>query len=153
MKNSVRVKLPDQSHYWIFNGNFMRYTTKAGCLHVYKWFVIPVHVYASGQWEFAFVSHSEYNENLKEPKMLTNTIDNIYQAMIDANQEISNHESDLYVYVNDVTKEIVSKYTFKQNVTTFRSNIDGKLMFDIPFAYMPFWDQRQCKAAKAVTGK
>lgn len=60
---------------------------------------------------------------------------NIFKEMLEAKQETFNHESDLYVYVNSVTKQIVNNYQFKCNVTTFTSKVDGKLMYEIPFAY------------------
>lgn len=47
--------------------------------------------------------------------------------------EIDTHESDLYVLVNDISKKIVNEYEFKNNVTTFKSQIDNKLWYDIPF--------------------
>lgn len=72
--------------------------------------------------------------------MLVNKIDDIYQAIIDAKQEVFNHESDLYVFVNSVTTELVNSYTFKSNVRTFNDQVTGKLMYDIPFQYKPFWD-------------
>lgn len=67
----------------------------------------------------------------------------IYKQMIEAGVEISNHSSDLYVPVNDVTRAIVADYEFANNVTTFRSNVDGKQWYDIPFAFEPYWDLRR----------
>lgn len=84
--------------------------------------------------------------------MLTATIDNIYQAMIDAKQEVFNHESDLYVFVNDVTTKLVNQYTFKQNVRTFTDNVTGKLMYDIPFAFVPYWTAKRRQPVKHVCG-
>lgn len=67
----------------------------------------------------------------------------IYQQMIAAGQECHNHESDLYVYVNEVTTKIVNEYKFRSNVTTFKSQTDGKMMYDIPFAFDPHWDKHK----------
>jgi hypothetical protein len=58
-------------------------------------------------------------------------------------EQMGNHASDLYVEVNDISKAIIKDYQFKQNVTTFHSNIDGKLNYEIPFAYTPSWDKNQ----------
>jgi hypothetical protein len=66
----------------------------------------------------------------------------IYQQMLAAGQECHNHSTDLYVYVNEVTRKIVAEYEFKSNVTTFKSQTDGKMMYDIPFAYEPEWEAR-----------
>jgi len=47
------------------------------------------------------------------------------------------HQSDLYVPINKITIDIVERYQFKNNVESFKSNIDGTMWFDIPFAYNP----------------
>ena len=62
--------------------------------------------------------------------------------------EIDNHESDLYVPVSPVTAHFIARYEHKANVTTFVSAIDGKLWYDIPFAYMPFWERKQSGAGQ-----
>ena len=67
----------------------------------------------------------------------------IYEQMKSAGVEIASHETDLYVPVNPTTQKIVDGYTFKTNVTSFTSQIDGKLWFDIPFAYQPAWEAKR----------
>jgi hypothetical protein len=67
----------------------------------------------------------------------------IYDQMLAARVLIDHHESDLYVPVNDRTTAIVNGYEFKGNVTTFISNVDKKPWYDIPFAYAPWWSERQ----------
>ena len=57
---------------------------------------------------------------------------------MDAN-EIGHHESDLYVKVTEKSTFILASYEFKENVTKFRSLLDGSLWYDIPFAYDPFY--------------
>jgi len=52
-------------------------------------------------------------------------------------EEISNHESDLYVLKNKISEKFVLEYKFKQNVSTFISQIDKEIWYDIPFGYMP----------------
>ena len=62
----------------------------------------------------------------------------IHQQMIDAGQVCHNHETDLYVYVNDVTTAIVNGYRFKSIAHKFRSDDPadgGAMMYDIPFAF------------------
>ena len=66
----------------------------------------------------------------------------IYEQLKQANVKIDNHESDLYCPVNETTKAIIANYDHKSNVTTFKSNIDGKTWYDIPFAYAPWWNER-----------
>ena len=57
--------------------------------------------------------------------------------------EIDHHETDLYIKVGPVSRELVKGYEYRGNVETFRSNIDaGALWYDIPFAYLPEWERR-----------
>jgi len=65
----------------------------------------------------------------------------IYEQMKLVTSDISHHESDLYVLATPETCKIVDSYEFNGNVRTFRS--EGKLYFDIPFAFDPFWDKLQ----------
>lgn len=58
--------------------------------------------------------------------------------------EIDNHASDLYVLKNDISKEFISTYDFKNNVTIFRSQIDNKLWYEIPFVFTEeYYNNRQ----------
>lgn len=57
--NSVMVKVPKQTNFDIFNGYFMRFGIKDGCLVVYKWFCIKQRVFNVGEWEYAFVWYAE----------------------------------------------------------------------------------------------
>ena len=55
-------------------------------------------------------------------------------------EDIDHHESDLYLKVNEVSKRLVNEYDFKNNVTTFISNIEPHVpWYDIPFAYAPYY--------------
>ena len=56
------------------------------------------------------------------------------------------HETDLYLPVNEETRALIQNYRFKENVTTFKSQIDGKQWFDVPFAYLPAWDRKARRA-------
>jgi len=68
---------------------------------------------------------------------------NIYEEVIKRGIEHDNHASDLYIPVNDETKELVNSYRNEHHVTTFKNNKDGKPWFDIPFAFEPFWDKAE----------
>lgn len=48
-----------------------------------------------------------------------------------------NHESDLYVPVNDKTREILMEFP-DQPVSIFYSNIDNRKWFSCDFAFDPF---------------
>lgn len=67
----------------------------------------------------------------------------LYEQMVEAGEEVHSHYSDMYVFVNPTTRALVTDYRFKSSVTTFRSNTDGKMMYDIPFAYDPYWKSKE----------
>lgn len=73
----------------------------------------------------------------------------LYQMLVSAGIEVSSHASDLYFPVTEESRRILERYEFKQNVTTFRNNIDGKLWYDAPFAFDPFWEEVKGKAARS----
>jgi len=52
------------------------------------------------------------------------------------------HESDLYIPVTSETRAIVHQYDRNRTATAFISQIDGKMWFDIPFGYLPWWEKR-----------
>lgn len=69
----------------------------------------------------------------------------LYEDLKDAKCEIDNHESDLYVKANRVSREIIKKHGREiggHNVSIFNSQIDGVAWYDIPFAFMPYWWDR-----------
>jgi hypothetical protein len=68
--------------------------------------------------------------------------ESIYSQMLKTGCKMDNHESDLYVEVTPETKAIVNNYKNKSNVTTFVSQIEKTLWYDIPFAYLPFWEKK-----------
>ena len=68
---------------------------------------------------------------------------NIFEQVKAAGIEYDNHESDLYIPVNDATAALIAQYEFKANVRVFTCNITKKIWYDIPFAYTPFWDKKK----------
>ena len=52
------------------------------------------------------------------------------------------HNSDLYLPVTAEVMELLCKYEHRRQVTTFKSQYDGKMWYDIPFAYLPFFEER-----------
>ena len=73
----------------------------------------------------------------------------IYEAIKAAGIETDHNESDLYAPVNEFTEKLVAVYAHKSNVTRFKS-LDGKMWFNIPFAYTPFWDKVDARIRKAL---
>lgn len=65
---------------------------------------------------------------------------NLYEELVEAGIKVTNHYSDLYFPVTDESAVILAKYPKQKAIaTTFRSNIDGVLCFDVPFGYEPYW--------------
>lgn len=64
--------------------------------------------------------------------------------------EIDSHASDLYLRVTPASRQLIAGYAFRKNVTTFVSQIDQTLWYDVPFAYAPFW---RAVARKAGLGQ
>lgn len=57
-------------------------------------------------------------------------------------EQMDNHGTDLYVEVCEVSTKIIKDYKFQRNVTTFFSSFDNTLWYDIPFAYIPAWEDK-----------
>jgi len=66
----------------------------------------------------------------------------IYERLLEAGIPLDSHESDLYALVTPESTRIVAGYEHAKNVRTFRSEVDGRQWFDIPFAYLPWWQRR-----------
>ena len=65
-------------------------------------------------------------------------IEQLNEALKASGCEFDHWATDLYVPKTPETAAIVKQYQYyKQNVTTFRSQIDGTTWYDIPFAYIP----------------
>ncbi len=75
-------------------------------------------------------------------------VNEMYESMKQAGVKIEHHESDMYVPVNKTTTDILKGYRFRKSVKVFYSG--GKPWYDIPFAYVPFWE-KQKKAATQGT--
>lgn len=67
----------------------------------------------------------------------------IYQECIEKGIETDHHESDLYIPAILETREIIKGYEHRAIVKIFRSQIDNKLWYDVPFAYDPFWKSKR----------
>lgn len=67
----------------------------------------------------------------------------LYDAVIELGIEHDNHESDLYIPDNELTRELVA--AFGHGSEKFRSNVDGKPWLDVPFQFVPFWQKREAR--------
>ena len=69
-------------------------------------------------------------------------LSNIYDELKAKGIPLDNHESDLYALKTPESEAIIKAWDFPHNVTTFKSQIDGNIWYDIPFAFKPWWDAR-----------
>ncbi len=56
----------------------------------------------------------------------------LYEELRDSGAKLDNHESDLYVKDSPEVRAIIVQHNF--GYTAFRSQIDGNMWLDIPFA-------------------
>lgn len=69
----------------------------------------------------------------------------LYQDLVNAGVQIDHHQSDLYFEITKQSLAILEKYPDKKQIATkFVSQIDNKLWVDVPFAYLPFWKNKEC---------
>ena len=66
----------------------------------------------------------------------------IYKQAVLLGEDIDYHESDLYIKVSPVSRELVNGYKHKDQVKTFISQIDNAAWFEVPFEFKPFWDKK-----------
>jgi hypothetical protein len=64
-----------------------------------------------------------------------------YEQAIAAGIPIDSHYSDLYMKDCKEARAILANYECKESVTSFKSNIDGEMWLDFPFAFDPYWDK------------
>lgn len=68
------------------------------------------------------------------------TSETLFQKIVEAGIEFDNHESDLYVKNSKGVHAILEKFPLNAtNARPFKSEIDGEMWLDVPFAYEPFW--------------
>lgn len=67
----------------------------------------------------------------------------LYETLQSAGCEMDSHESDLYVRATAEATTILKRFpTQWENARAFTSQIDGKLWYDVPFAFQPWWERR-----------
>lgn len=74
----------------------------------------------------------------------------LYEEVLATGGYIANHESDLYIEINDTNREILKRHPLQSgNKTMFTNQVTGKPCWDVPFAYDPWWSHR-LDGAKAL---
>ncbi len=66
----------------------------------------------------------------------------LYDTLVARGIQTDYHESDLYFPVTEETTALVNDFEHKKIVKTFTSQLDGKLWYDVPFGYIPFWEKK-----------
>lgn len=71
----------------------------------------------------------------------------LYDALLRASRscssvELDHHESDLYVRWSPEALAIVREYCGPRMYSTFRSDRDGLVWIECPFAWTPYWEAR-----------
>lgn len=74
----------------------------------------------------------------------------LYAELVAAGIPVAHHESDLYFPITEQTRAILEKYPLeKGNATTFTNQVEGGRWYDVPFAFIPWWEKRAGKAVAA----
>lgn len=60
-------------------------------------------------------------------------------------ETIDHHESDLYVKSSKSADALVKLHDTHKIATKFISNVDGKVWWDVPFSFDPYWESRCAK--------
>ena len=74
-------------------------------------------------------------------KLFKGSNDSIFAEVVSLGIPYDNHATDLYIPVTDQTTRLLKKYGIKAD--KFKSNIDGKIWYDVPFAYDPEWENKR----------
>jgi hypothetical protein len=67
--------------------------------------------------------------------------DSLYADCIERGIKTANHASDLYIPATDETRELIRKHGHR--ATMFTNEVEGGIWYDVPFAFVPFWEARQ----------
>ncbi len=65
----------------------------------------------------------------------------LYSDLLAAKVDISNHESDLYFEINDVSTDILTRYP-EVRPKRFLNQITNTMWYEVYFAYDPWWCNR-----------
>ena len=65
----------------------------------------------------------------------------LYTELVAAGIETSNRYSDLYFPVSEESTKILTAYSKEKSIAQrFKSNIDGVMTYEVPFAFDPYWE-------------
>jgi hypothetical protein len=69
---------------------------------------------------------------------------NLYDEAERLGLEMDSHYSDLYLKCTEEAQALIQRHIKEGRATpsTFVSQIDSRLWWDVPFAYLPYWRAR-----------
>ena len=69
-------------------------------------------------------------------------MNDIFKEVLKQKIPYANYCSDLYIPVNDQTRELINQYDYKKSVTIFKDKTgEYDFMYDIPFAYTHYYNK------------
>ena len=67
----------------------------------------------------------------------------LWEAVKAAGIPHASHETDLYIPANPQTRAILKDFPLEyKNKRIFKNQVEGGLWYDIPFAYLPAWEEK-----------
>lgn len=76
----------------------------------------------------------------------------LYQALVEAGVKVSNRYSDLYFPNNQETAEILAKFPKEKGIAIkFVSEDTKESMYEVPFAFDPYWENKLKKDGPDVS--
>lgn len=73
----------------------------------------------------------------------------IYTECVARGIPTHNHESDLYIPATAETRQLLKDCGIT-SATAFVNQVEGGLWYDVPFMFLPYWEQKQTKAVGQV---
>lgn len=72
----------------------------------------------------------------------------LYGDLLAAGVETANHMSDLYFPDTEQTRAILARFPYSAGIAAkFRDNKTGQTWWDVPFAFLPWWEKHARDAA------
>ena len=68
--------------------------------------------------------------------------ESLYAECVRLGVPVQSHYSDLYIPVNDLTREILKRHPYCRP-SGFINQVEGGLWYDCPFQFTPYWESKQ----------
>lgn len=77
---------------------------------------------------------------MSDRNRMVETPTEFYREVLELGVQVESHYGDLYIPVTPETTDLVARYGSAPSVAVFKSQIEGNDWYDIPFAYVPWWE-------------